>query len=1144
MSSLPPAVAVPRRARPSWSEALLVGVTLACAVPARAGIAPPAFEALPWSPSVATPNDDFGRTVAPAGDVNRDGYGDVLVASPLDDVAVDGDEGRVYLFLGTANGIAATPAWSWTSGQTNGAIEVVAAAGDVNGDGYADVAVGTPSWSVASAALSGKVSIFHGSASGLPANPSRELFPPNAALFDRFGAAVATAGDVNGDGYADLIVGSPDANRDGIGQCGVAYVFHGGPGGLAEIASFVYRGPDVNGRVGAAVSTAGDVNADGYADVIVGAPQGRLNNVASGEVVVFFGSSVGVQSLGAVTLNALTLTGKYGTSVANAGDVDGDGYADILIGDPEYNNGFFNGGRVELRRGAPGGLVATPLLVVESEDSTERLGQDVATLGDLDGDGYADFGFTVPGDGSTEPFGRVVVYRGGPGAPEFVGELSFAPADSGQFGSSLATTGDVDGDGRAEFLVGQGITSITPGGFAGRARAYRLAPPAEQRAFAGWPRRADQPNTFYGGSLAVLPRFDLGGYAYVAIGEPGYDGAVTGGRVQLHSATRGGINTTPALTFSQPAPEQSFGDFVLDAGDVDGDGLSDLVIAAPQYVASAQELQRGRIGLVRGSSLGNFQVSPIITGTQPAGYFGGKLAGRGDVNGDGYADVLVGEPGWNGVAGTRCGRVSLYFGAPGGFAAVPWTLEGEAESQGLGFGAAMADIDADGYSDLILGSPALYGPGNIGFLQVHYGGPAGPSAKAWTLQSSPPHFTFGNEIADVGDQNGDGVCDFAVSVTPEDAPARVYLFAGSRGRSRPLWPFWTRTELVPNVGFGSSIAGGGDVNGDGRADFVIGSPAWSGGQDREGRIQLFLGTAIEPQLAWTYESDRAGGLLGRAVAPLADVNGDGCADIVTSAPGDTGRVHAFSGGRGPGVPRPLLVVGSGGFLGDPGRFHPARLQPGEVAGYEFVLRSAEGRARLSMQVEKVLQHEPFVGGAPAPGAFAFDTGAPQPGIGSATDLLDDLDLPFDGAAYRVRARTRSASPFFPQSPWIRPEAHESGDHDVWNNGVQVAVDPPAQAAGQARLAGVAPNPFHSGAGATAGARIAFDLPRAARVSLDVYDVRGARVRSLLADRVAAGPGAVAWDGRDDEGRMVRAGLYFVAFAADGRTDRARLVLLR
>jgi hypothetical protein len=127
---------------------------------------------------------------------------------------------------------------------------------------------------------------------------------------------------------------------------------------------------------------------------------------------------------------------------------------------------------------------------------------------------------------------------------------------------------------------------------------------------------------------------------------------------------------------------------------------------------------------------------------------------------------------------------------------------------------------------------------------------------------------------------------------------------------------------------------------------------------------------------------------------------------------------------------------------------------------------------------------------------------------------------------------------------VRPEAHESGDHDVWNKGVQVAVEPPAARPEGARLSGVMPNPFRGGDGAVAGARITFDLPRAAQVSLDIFDVRGARVRSLRGEMTPAGPGTAIWDGRDDQGRSVRAGLYFVAFAADGRTDRARLVLLR
>ena len=148
-----------------------------------------------------------------------------------------------------------------------------------------------------------------------------------------FGHSVSTAGDVNGDGYADLVVGAYQV-RGGIGR---AYVFLGGAGGLlgglpsgsATMASTILTGPSANDMFGLSVATAGDVNKDGYADIVIGAPR---YSPYTGRAFVYQGGPGGVVTAPLTTLNGPAGSWYFGYSVATAGDVNGDGYADVLVG--------------------------------------------------------------------------------------------------------------------------------------------------------------------------------------------------------------------------------------------------------------------------------------------------------------------------------------------------------------------------------------------------------------------------------------------------------------------------------------------------------------------------------------------------------------------------------------------------------------------------------------------------------------------------------------------------------------------------------------------------------------------------------------------------------------------------------------------
>jgi hypothetical protein len=393
-----------------------------------------------------TTDDDFGYPVATAGDVNGDGYADVIVGAYL----YNNTTGRAYLYLGSANGLSATPAFTATGeGPLNAFGFAAGTAGDVNGDGYADVILGASNYDGSSG--QGRVYFHLGSASGLSASPVLTITGKPGS---NFGLSATTAGDVNGDGYADVIIGAPTSF---VTDTGHAYLYLGSASGLSSTPALTGTGDASS--YGFLVGTAGDVNGDGYADVIVG--EHRSNN--SGRAYLYLGSVSGLSAAPAITLTGEANSGYTWRSVGTAGDVNGDGYADVIVGASLI---YSYTGQAYVYLGSASGLSTTPAFTATGEAADSQLGFSAATAGDVNSDGYADIVIGAPRYNNFT--GRAYIFLGSPGGLKATPALTVTGEMTSNLGISVGTAGDVSGDGYADFIVG----AIGYDNYTGRAYVY------------------------------------------------------------------------------------------------------------------------------------------------------------------------------------------------------------------------------------------------------------------------------------------------------------------------------------------------------------------------------------------------------------------------------------------------------------------------------------------------------------------------------------------------------------------------------------------------------------------------------------------------------------------------------------------------
>ncbi|WP_161597046.1 FG-GAP-like repeat-containing protein [Dyadobacter flavalbus] len=755
----------------------------------------------------------------------------------------------------------------------------VASAGDVNGDGFSDVIVGAPYYDINGLTNVGAAFLYYGSPMGITTTGLVTLHCNQSESL--MGISVASAGDVNDDGFSDVIVGAPFYESDPVQhEEGAAFIYLGSASGLGNIPATTIEGNQTEAALGNSVAGAGDVNGDGFSDVIVGAYYYDIDQIDEGVAFIYHGSVIGVDIIADQTLQKDQASAEMGYSVAGAGDVDGDGYSDVIVGVPYYDNGETDEGAAIIYYGSAAGTQIIGTDILDSNEEGGNFATSVASCGDVNGDGFGDIiiGTQFAGNGN-----GVIVF--------VLGSALGCIPENAIFNYTAwygASAGDVNGDGYGDIIIGAPRFDSNVNQDVDEGAAFVFYGSAgfgvNVQETPDITIQSNQNQAYMGNSVASAGDVNGDGFSDLIIGAYLYDnGSNDEGAAFIYHGSAAGTSLQATAKREGDQANAQTGSSVANAGDVNGDGYSDVIVGAPLY-ENAGLVNAGAIFVYQGSATGIGSVPAFtLKGDQAYALLGNSVSGAGDVNGDGYGDVVVGARLYDQTLADE-GAVIIFYGSPSGLNAASRTML-YGNQLNASFGSSVAgsgDVNGDGYSDIIAAAPGFdNSPGNEGAAFVYHGSSSGiETAFTTVLKSDLPNTFIDLAVAPAGDVNGDAFGDVIVGARNYNDGA-AFVYHGSKAGIDPEYNVSLPGDQV-GVAMGSSVSGAGDVNGDGFSDVVVGAVNYNAGQ---GAAFVFHGSSdgINSTKAATLENAQAGSLMGSSVSGAGDVNGDGYSDVIVGS---------------------------------------------------------------------------------------------------------------------------------------------------------------------------------------------------------------------------------------------------------------------
>ncbi|MCF2150954.1 tandem-95 repeat protein [Desmonostoc muscorum LEGE 12446] len=917
-------------------------------------------------------DDGSGISVSSAGDINGDGIDDLIIGAGDADPNGQNSAGESYVVFGSSSGFGAQFNLSSLNGSNGFVINgidrfdfsgiSVSSAGDINGDSFDDLIIGAYRASPNGQNNAGSSYVVFGSNSGFGAsfnlsslNGSNGFVINGIDADDRSGSSVSSAGDINGDGFDDLIIGEFHYEFYDRAVAGKSYVVFGSSSGFSAQLNllslngsngFVINGINDGDYSGRSVSSAGDINSDGFDDLIIGASRADRNSQRYvGQSYVIFGRSSGfgagfnLSSLNGsegFVINGIDAFDYSGGSVSNAGDINGDGFDDLIIGavraDP---NGQNSAGESYVVFGfaSPTPTNKPPVAVHDTATTDEDTAVNIQFLANdsnfltvtaingrtvvvgtaitlssgalltLNADGRltynpnAQFESLAVGESGTDSFtytinnGSLVntasvnlTINGVNDAPQIISGFNLSSlngsngfvingideTDDGS-GSSVSNAGDINGDGIDDLIIGA---------------------------------KDDSPN---GQSLA--------GSSYVVFGSNSGFGA---------SFNLSSLNGSNGFVINGIDADDRSGSSVSSAGDINGDGIDELIIGA--YRASPNgQYAAGSSYVVFGSNSGfgaSFNLSSlngsngfVINGIDERDGSGRSVSGAGDINGDGFDDLIIGAYGASPNGQNNAGSSYVVFGSNSGFSAQlnlsslngsnGFVINGIDAGDRSGRSVSSAgDINGDGFDDLIIGAVFAdpNGQDRAGSSYVVFGSSSGFSAQlnlsslngsnGFVINGVDRFDLSGISVSGAGDINGDGFDDLIIGAASGFFDGQFFagssyvVFGSSSGFSAQL----NLSSLNGSNGFvintGSFVSSAGDINGDGFDDLIIGAPdAGAGssyvvfGSSSGFSAQLNL-SSLNGSNGFVINGIDAGDRSGSSVSSAGDINGDGFDDLI------------------------------------------------------------------------------------------------------------------------------------------------------------------------------------------------------------------------------------------------------------------------